>query len=111
MVQGSGPLARRTICVIDTRTTVLRVNQAKMRQEKGAWNNAALSPNSSPAPPPSDSAPREQLGAPRERAIGQLPGQGSPEVYWIAPRGVQDHVMELSNGSGSRLAVRIQHGL
>ena len=83
------------ICVMDTSTTVLRVSQSKRRQEKGAWNDAALSPDSSPPPPPSDSAPREQLDVPRERAIDQLPRQGAPDVYWIVPRGAPTDFMEL----------------
>ena len=83
------------ICVMDTSTTVLRVSQSKRRQEKGAWNDAALSPDSSPPPPPSDSAPREQLDVPREQAIDQLPGQGAPDVYWIVPRGAPTDFMEL----------------
>ena len=99
------------ICVIDTGTTVLRVNQSKLRQEKGAWNETAVSPDNPQPPPPSDSVPRERPDVPRERAMDQLPGQGAPEVYWIVPRGVRTDAMELSNGSGSFLAVRTQHGL
>ena len=75
------------ICVVDTGATVLRVSQSKLRQEKGAWNDLALSLDSPPLPPPSDSVPRERLDVPRERAIDQLPRQGAPEVYWTAPRG------------------------
>ena len=61
--------------MIDTGATVLRANQSKLRQEKGAWNDAALSLDSPPLPPPSDSVPRERLGIPPERAMDQLPGQ------------------------------------
>jgi hypothetical protein len=99
------------ICVIDTGTTVLRVNQSKLRQENGAWNDVALSPDSPPLPPPYDSVPRERLDVPRERAMDQLPGQGAPEVFWHFLHGVRTDVMELSNGSGSFLAVRNQRGL
>ena len=89
------------ICVIDIGTTVLRVSQSKLRQEKGAWNDAASSPDHPQPPPPSASAPRERLDLPRERAIDQLPGQGAPEVYRTAPRGVRLDVMELSDRSGA----------
>ena len=89
----------------------MRVAQSKLRQEKGAWNDAALSPDSQPPPPPSDSVPRERQDIPREQAIDQLPGQGIPEIFWIAPRGVRTDVMELSNGSGSFLALCSQHGI
>ena len=101
----------RAICVIDTISTVLRVNQFKVRREKGAWNDAALSPDSPPPPLPSGSVPRERLGGPREQAMDQLPGQAVPEVCWIAPRGVRTDVVELPNGSGSCLAVCSQHCL
>ena len=77
------------ICVIETGTAVLRVNQSKLRQEQGVWHDVALSRDSPPLPPPSDSAPRDRLDVPRERAMGQLPGQGVPEVFCIAPRGVR----------------------
>ena len=97
--------------MIDTGTTVLRVNQSKLRQEKGAWNDVALSPDSPPLPPQSDSVLRERLDVPRERLGDQLPGQGVPEVFWIAPRGVRTDVMELSNGSGSFSALCSQRGL
>ena len=92
--------------MIDTRTTVLRVSQSKLRQENGAWNDVALPPDN-PSPPP----PSERLEVPRERAIFQLPRKGAPEVYWIVPSGVRTDVVELSNGSGSFWAVRSQHGL
>ena len=101
----------RANCVIDTRTIVLRVNQSKLRQEEGAWNDVALPPDSPPLPPPSDSVPRERLDVPREQAMDQLPSQGAPEVFWIAPRGVRTDVMKLSSGSGSFLALCSQHGL
>ena len=101
----------KAICVIDTETSVLRVNQTKLRQEEGAWNDVALPPDSPPLPPPSDSVPRERLDVPREQAMDQLPSQGAPEVFWIAPRGVRTDVMKLSSGSGSFLALCSQHGL
>ena len=97
--------------MIDTGTTVLRVNQSRLRQEKVACNEAALSLDSTPLPPPSDSAPRERLDVLRERAMDQLPGQGVPEVFWIACRGVRTDVMDLSNGSGLCSALCSQHGL
>ena len=62
------------ICEIDTEATVLRLNQSKLRQEKGAWNDVALSPDIPPLPPPSDLVPREPLDVPREQAMDQLPG-------------------------------------
>ena len=73
------------ICAIDMGTTMLRVNQSELRQEKGVWNDAALPLDCPPPPPPSDSVPRERQDAPRDRAMVQLPGQGVPEVFWIAP--------------------------
>ena len=56
------------ICVIDTGTTVLRVNQSKLRQEKATWHNVSSSPDHRQPHPPSASAPRERLDPPRERA-------------------------------------------
>ena len=82
--------------MIDTGTTVLRVNQSKLRQEKGAWNDVALSLDSPPLPPQPYSVPRERSDVPRERSGDQLPGQGVPEAFWIDPRGVRTDVMELS---------------
>ena len=55
----------------------------------------ALSLDSPPRPPSPDSVPRERLDVPRERSGDQLPGQGVPEVFWIAPRGVRTDVMDL----------------
>ena len=111
MVQSSVLSQEGAIRVIDARATVLRVNQSKLRQDKGASNDVALSPDHPHPPPPSALAPRERLDLPRERAIDQIPRQGAPEVYWTAPRGVRPDVMELSDGSGAFLAVCNQHGL
>ena len=79
--------------MIDTGTTVLRVNQSKLRQKSGAWNDVALSPDSPPLPPRPDSMPRERLNVPRERSEDQLPRQGLPEVVWISPKGTRTDVM------------------
>ena len=97
--------------MIDTGTTVMRVHQSKLRQEKGAWNDVALLPDNLQPPPPFDSAPRERLDVPRERAMDQLSGQGVPEVFWIAPKCVRMDVMELSDSSGSFSALHSQRGL
>ena len=87
--------------MIDTRTTVLRVNQSTLRREKDAWNEVVAPQDHHQPPPYPASVPRERLDPPRERPVDQLPDQSAPEDYWAVPRGVRPDVMELSDGSST----------
>ena len=70
------------ICVIDTGTTVIRLNQSKLRKEKGMETLP-------------DPAPREQSDLPSDSADT---GHSVPSVCWIGPRHTSVDTLELSDG-------------
>ena len=100
------------ICVIDTGTTVLTWKQSKLRTEKGACNAVivAREHSHSISVSASSSLPRERLEVLGGYSMDQLPEHNVSEVYWY-PQHVLPDVIELSDGSGSFLAICSQHGL
>ena len=79
------------------------MNQSKLRNDKDIWNDVAV-----PLDLPQSSA--SSSPAPRERTEGlREPVNVVPEVFWIAPEGLKQYVMEHASGSGSCLSVCNTH--
>jgi hypothetical protein len=83
------------ICVIDTGTTVLRVNQSRLRKEKGMESQPDLVSHGK-SDLPSDSTDT---------------GHSVPSVYWIGPRHASVDVLELSDGLRLFTSICHQQGL
>ena len=95
------------MCGMDTGSTVLRVNQSKLRKARFA-NDVVASRESDQPTPTTSSLPRERPDAPAD----QSQGHPAPDVYWITPQHNRMDVMELSDGlSTFVLASCTQYGL
>ena len=81
------------ICVIDTGSTVLRINQPKMRKAKFAGDTTDPR-GSDVSATPTSSLPRERPDIPDDHPQDHP----APDVYWITPQHVTVDILELSNG-------------
>ena len=94
------------ICVIDIGSTVLRVNQSELRNEKFA-GDATDSRGSDLSATPTSSSPRERLDVPND----QPQDHPAPDVYWITPQHLIVDVTELSDGRSAFSSICHQYGL
>ena len=90
------------ICVIDTGTTVMRVNQSKLRREHDDWHEFAVPLSDDPpaAPPP--------VPAPLK---AEVTDESIPDVYWLVHMKGKVDVQELFSGSARVSSACADHGL
>ena len=89
------PSQEGAICLMDTGTTVLRVNQSKLRKEKVVE-------------PPTDHFPR---GRSDLQSDSKDKDQSAPSVYWVGPQHATVDVLDLSDGLSLFSSICNQRGL